>query len=77
MDKDKIVDFKAYEIDGIDYLLLDKVVLDGTIYLYLSNKDDDTDIMFRKVDNNDTRYLLPLSTREEVEKVAKAFTNRK
>ena len=71
-----MVDFEAYDIDNIEYLVLDKLELDGETYLFLSNSKDPEDIMFRKYDKNDLDYIIPLDNEEEVIKVAAAFNER-
>lgn len=71
-----MVEFEAYDIDNIEYLVLDKLELDGETYLFLSNSKDPEDIMFRKYDKNDLDYIIPLDNEEEVKKVATAFNER-
>lgn len=71
-----MVEFEAYDIDNIEYLVLDKLELDGETYLFLSNSNDPEDIMFRKYDKNDLDYIIPLDNEEEVIKVAAAFNER-
>ena len=71
-----MVEFEAYDIDNIEYLVLDKMELDGETYLFLSNSNDPEDIMFRKYDKNDLDYIIPLDNEEEVIKVATAFNER-
>ena len=71
-----MVEFEAYDIDNIEYLVLDKMELDGETYLFLSNSNDPEDIMFRKYDKNDLDYIIPLDDEEEVKKVATAFNER-
>ena len=71
-----MVEFEAYDIDNIEYLVLNKMELDGEIYLFLSNSNDPEDIMFRKYDKNDLDYIIPLDDEEEVKKVATAFNER-
>ena len=71
-----MVEFEAYDIDNIEYLVLDKLELDGQTYLFLSNSNDPEDIMFRKYDKNDLDYIIPLDNEEEVIKVATAFNER-
>ena len=35
-----MVEFEALDIDGVEYLILDRSVIDGEEYLYLSNSED-------------------------------------
>ena len=72
-----MIELQAYEIDGIDYLVLEKIVNDGETYLYLVNSNDPEDIMFRKIDKNDTDYIIPLENEEEVLKVINLFNDKK
>lgn len=71
-----MVEFEALDIDGIEYLILDRSFIDGEEYLYLSNSEDETDVMFRKVDKTDRDFIIPLDNEEEVIKVAKAFNEK-
>ena len=71
-----MVEFEALDIDGVEYLILDRSFIDGEEYLYLSNSEDENDIMFRKVDKNDKDFIIPLDNEEEVIKVAKAFNDK-
>lgn len=71
-----MVEFEALDIDGIEYLILDRSFIDGEEYLYLSNSEDETDVMFRKVDKTDRNFIIPLDSEEEVIKVAKAFNEK-
>ena len=72
-----MIELQAYEIDGIDYLVLEKIVNDGETYLYLANSNDPEDIMCRKIDKNDTDYIIPLENEEEVLKVINLFNDKK
>lgn len=71
-----MVEFEALDIDGEEYLILDRSFIDGEEYLYLSNSEDETDVMFRKVDKTDRNFIIPLDNEEEVIKVAKAFNEK-
>ena len=71
-----MVEFEALDIDGIEYLILDRSFIDGEEYLYLSNSEDETDVMFRKVDKTDRNFIIPLDSEEKVIKVAKAFNDK-
>lgn len=72
-----MLEFEAYEIDGTDFMVLEKLELDGEVYLYLANAEDEEDVMFRKFDKNDPEYLIPLDNEAEVIKVAKALNEKK
>ena len=71
-----MVEFEALDIDGVEYLILDRSIIDGEEYLYLSNSEDENDVMFRKVDKTDSNFIIPLDNEEEVIKVAKAFNDK-
>ena len=71
-----MVEFEALDIDGETYLILDRSIIDDEEYLYLSNAEDEEDIMFRKVDKTDNNFIIPLDNEEEVIKVAKAFNDK-
>ena len=53
----------VYTFDNKNYLVLDTIQQ----YIYLSNEDDDSDMMIRKIDSNDDTTLLPLESDEEFE----------
>ena len=53
-----MVEFEALDIDGETYLILDRSVVDDEEYLYLSNAEDEEDIMFRKVDKTDNNFII-------------------
>ena len=61
-----MVEFEALDIDGVEYLILDRSFIDGEEYLYLSNSEDENDVMFRKVDKADNNFIIPLDNEEEV-----------
>ena len=71
-----MVEFEALDIEGVEYLILDRSFIDGEEYLYLSNSEDENDVMFRKVDKTDNNFIIPLDNEEEVIKVAKAFNDK-
>lgn len=62
----------VYTIDNEDYILLDQI----NDYLYLSNENDASDMMIRKVDHNDEYNLLPLDNEEEFDKALLLFTSK-
>lgn len=71
-----MVDVEVYTIDGVDYLLLEELIIGGYSYLYLSNVDDKTDVMFRKRDNENQELLMSLENEEEAKMVALVFVNK-
>ena len=71
-----MVDIDVYEIDGTDYILLEELVIGVDSYLYLSNSEDKTDVIFRKRDRNDKELLTCLENDEEVKRVALVFVNK-
>lgn len=65
-----MVNVFIYTIDGVDYYLLDELVINGIHYLYLSNVNDEEDFIIRKRDSEDKEVLVTLDNEEEVKKVA-------
>jgi hypothetical protein len=70
-----MVDIDVYEIDGKEYYLIAEQKANGETYLYLSNVDDENDILFRKIDKSNPDYLLSLKDENEVKLVSLIFAN--
>ena len=55
--------------DGIEYLVIDKIEDKDVSYVYLMNKDDESDICVRKeILEDDKCYLVGLDNKEEADK---------
>lgn len=65
-----MVDVKVYNIDDKEYMVINELDDNDKHYLLLSNKEDEDDILFRKVDNNS---LVPLENEDEVVRVLQLF----
>lgn len=65
--KDNIL-LNYYEINNIKYIVLNEIDYNNRHYVYLSNENDEEDIMIRIVSND---LLLPLETEEEFVEVLK------
>ena len=70
-----MVDIDVYEIDGKEYYLIAEQKANSETYLYLSNVDDENDILFRKIDKSNPDYLLSLKDENEVKLVSLIFAN--
>lgn len=57
-------DVEVVEIDNSTYVILKEVTHKDTSYLYLSNINDEDDMLIRKVDKE---MLVPLENEEEFE----------
>ena len=63
--------------DGIEYLIIDTDIIDGTEYTLFSNIADESDICFRKTSTiNDERYFIGLDDENEFHKVLLFFTEK-
>lgn len=67
------MEIDVYTIDNKDYLLVDRI----QEFLYLSNAEDEEDMMIRKLDQMDEELLLPLDSDEEFEKALLLLTSKK
>lgn len=67
------MEIDVYTIDNKDYLLVDQI----QEFLYLSNAEDEEDMMIRKLDQLDEELLLPLDSDEEFEKALLLLTSKK
>lgn len=71
-----MVDVDVYIINDVEYYLIGEEVIRDTFYLYLSNVNDDEDVMIRKRDKEDKEVLLPLDNEQEVKMAALVFANK-
>lgn len=58
-------ELEIVEIDKKEYYIIKEIAHGNNIYLYLSNVDDDDDMMIRKTTNQDKDLIVPLSSKEE------------
>lgn len=56
-------DIEIVEIDNKKYGIMKEIIYKDTTYLYLSNIDDNQDVMIRKLKDNDT--IIPLDNGKE------------
>ena len=61
-----------YSFDGNNYILVEKI----ENYLYLSNENDDQDMLIRKEDPQDPELLLPLESTTEFQKALALFARK-
>lgn len=71
-----MIDVDVYEIDNVDYYLLNESEIKGNSYLYLSNVDNENDFIIRKRDKEDPMILLPLDNEQEVKYVSLVFAEQ-
>ena len=63
--------------NNLNYLVLDTILNENNKYLVLVNKDDEKDIVIRKVIKKDNReYLIKLDTEDEFEEVMSIFYDK-
>lgn len=62
----------CYEMNGRNYLVMNKVIIDNVTYLFLMNEHNPDDLFLRKtINNNDELY--PLDDENEVAKVLEFY----
>ena len=66
------MEIDVYTINDKDYLLIDKI----DNYLYLSNENDENDMLILKENSNDKETLLPLDNEDEYKKALALFTSK-
>lgn len=63
--------------DGVEYLVMDTINVDGTVYTLFSELENDDNYCFRKTTVKDgTQYYSGLDDREEFNKVLLAFNDK-
>lgn len=63
--------------DGINYEVVDELIIDNVRYVYLSNENDSSCICIRKVNViNGDECLVNLDNEEEFKKVLKEFIEK-
>lgn len=70
--KDKVL-VNFYNIDGIDYLIVNEIDYNNKHYVYLVNENDTSDILIR-IEKDD--YLEPLEDEKEFDELLKMFLKK-
>lgn len=70
---DDTVLVNSYEINGIDYIVMNEVTYNDIKYVYLSNELDEKDSMVRKLINEE---LVPLDSETELLSVIKLISKK-
>ena len=60
-------------IDGVNYLILEKIDYNDNSYVYLSNVMDMNDTLIKKIDINDSKVVVPLDDENEFELACNLF----
>jgi len=64
-------------LNDIEYMIIDAINMDGSLYAILINVNDEKDFCFKKIIVKDGKeYFNGLSSREEFEKVLIKFTEK-
>ncbi|MBQ8132658.1 MAG: hypothetical protein IJ193_09215 [Bacilli bacterium] len=71
-----MVNVDIYDIDGKEYMLLDRVTQKKNTYLYLSNVEEGNDYIIRKINPKNEEEMIPLDSEEEVKKAILLITNK-
>ena len=72
--QDNELEVTCYEIDNKDYLVLKIINYNDEDYLYLINKDDEKDVILKKLINGN---LEPVSSRLDAFNVLKLISENK
>lgn len=67
------MDIISYELEGKEYILMNKIIIDNITYLFLMNENDPDDLLLRKIINNNENELHPLDDEKEVSKVLEFY----
>lgn len=60
-----------------EYLVIDKIEVEGKYFVYLSNIDDSEDFCARKEETiDDKKFLVGLDNKEEADLALKVFTEK-
>ena len=69
------MDLRTYEIDGVEYILINQVIENDTKYVYLSTIDGKKQ-MIQKIYLKNPELLHMLDNKKEVEHALKLFNNK-
>lgn len=69
------MDVETLQIEDKTYIIVDKIVEDET-YFYLSNLDNSNDILVRKLDKENSDYIIPLTDDAEYNKAMLIYLNK-
>lgn len=63
--------------DGIEYVIMDEIDNSGTVYVYLTNADDEKDFCIRKLDKSgEKEMLVGLDSDSEFDKALLLYTKK-
>ncbi len=62
-------------IDNQDYMIIKELKKENINYIYLSNMNDEKDILIKKIMDDNPNYLLSLDSSEEFQKALLLFLN--
>ncbi len=62
-------------IDNQDYMIIKELKKENINYIYLSNMNDEKDILIKKITDDNPNYLLSLDSSEEFQKALLLFLN--
>ena len=71
-----MVDVDIYDIDGKEYMLLERITQKNNTYLYLSNVAEGNDYIIRKLNPKNEEEMMPLADEKEVQKAILLITNK-
>ena len=70
-------DVYSINIKGINYIILDKIELNNTKYIYLVNENDEKDFFINKIVTKDNKeYITGLDSEEEAKNAMLAYVEK-
>ncbi|MBD8924274.1 hypothetical protein EGR52_12950 [bacterium] len=70
-------DVKYITIDGIDFIIVDEIIINNIKYVFLVSEKESSDLRIKKVNIiNNEEYLVNLNDEEEFKKALEEFNKK-
>ena len=70
-------DVKYITIDGIDFIIVDEIIINNIKYVFLVSEKESSDLRIKKVNIiNSEEYLVKLNDEEEFKKALEEFNKK-
>lgn len=70
-------DVKYITIDGIDFIIVDEIIINNIKYVFLVSEKESSDLRIKKVNIiNGEEYLVNLNDKEEFKKALEEFNKK-
>ncbi len=70
-------DVKYITIDGIDFIIVDEIIINNIKYVFLVSEKESSDLRIKKVNIiNSEEYLVNLNDEEEFKKALEEFNKK-